>query len=196
MPIGVPRVLFKPIGILEYHLWIDIYNRLYRDKILFLGQEIDTEISNQIITIIIYFNIETENEDINFFLNSSGGCIASGFSIFDTMQFSYLNIKTICYGLSTSMASIILVGGLIKKRLAFLHARIMIHQPSIAYFEGTTSELILETEELLRLRILITEIYSQRTNKTFWIIYNDMERDTYMSALESKLYGMIDIITK
>nr|UIC71734.1 ATP-dependent Clp protease proteolytic subunit [Rhopalocnemis phalloides] len=195
MPIGVPRVPFKQMG-MEYYSWIDIYNRLYRDKILFLGQEIDNEISNQIITLIIFFNIEIENIDIHFFLNSPGGNIASGFSIFDIMQFSYLNVKTICYGLSTSMASLLLVGGLFKKRLAFLHARIMIHQPVMSFFEATTEELILETEELSRLRNLITEIYSKKTNKTFWVIYNDMERDTYMSASESKLYGMIDLISK
>nr|QVX31439.1 clp protease proteolytic subunit [Ombrophytum subterraneum] len=194
MPIGVPRVPFKHFDI-EFAFWIDIYNRLYRDKIIFLGQEIDSDISNQIISVFMYFNTEFKNKYIYFFLNSPGGYILPGMSIYDAMHFIKINIKTICYGLAASMGSIILIGGKINKRLAFLHARIMIHQPAISFFEAQAAEFILESEELLKLRKIITKIYSKKTNKCFLIIFEDMERDTFMSSLEAKNYGIIDNIS-
>nr|QVX31451.1 clp protease proteolytic subunit [Lophophytum leandri] len=198
MPIGIPRIFFKNNFSEEFGSWIDIYNRLYRDKIIFLGQEIDSDISNQIISIFIYFNIdniENLNKNINFFLNSTGGFIVPGISIYDTMQFIKINIKTICYGLAASIGSFILIGGKITKRLAFLHARIMIHQPSILFFETQTEEFILEIEELLKLKEIIIKIYSKKTNKSFFIISEDIERDIFMSSIEAKNYGIIDIIS-
>nr|UPU97045.1 ATP dependent Clp protease proteolytic subunit [Arceuthobium tsugense subsp. contortae]UPU97075.1 ATP dependent Clp protease proteolytic subunit [Arceuthobium tsugense subsp. mertensianae]UPU97106.1 ATP dependent Clp protease proteolytic subunit [Arceuthobium tsugense subsp. tsugense] len=193
MPIGVPRVPFRLPGE-EYSTWVDIYNRLYRERFLFLGQGVDSEISNQLISLMVYLNIENDTKDFFFFINSPGGWVIPGVAIYDTMQFVRPDVQTICMGLAASMGSFLLVGGSITKRLAFPHARVMIHQPASSYFEAQTVEFILEAEELLKLRETLTQVYVQKTGKAFWVLSEDMERDVFMSAKEAQAHGIVDLV--
>nr|QUT08594.1 clp protease proteolytic subunit [Changiostyrax dolichocarpus]QUT08676.1 clp protease proteolytic subunit [Changiostyrax dolichocarpus] len=192
MPIGVPKVPFRGPGE-EDASWVDI-NRLYRERLLFLGQEVDSEISNQLMGLMVYLNIEDDTKDQYLFINSPGGWVIPGIGLFDTMQFVQPDVHTICIGLAASMGSFILVGGEITKRLAFPHARVMIHQPASSFYESKTGEFVLEAEELLKLRETLTRVYVQRTSKPLWIISDDMERDVFMSATEAQTYGIIDLV--
>nr|YP_009572295.1 clp protease proteolytic subunit [Debregeasia orientalis]YP_010331116.1 clp protease proteolytic subunit [Debregeasia saeneb]YP_010378777.1 clp protease proteolytic subunit [Debregeasia hekouensis]YP_010382016.1 clp protease proteolytic subunit [Debregeasia elliptica]YP_010418560.1 clp protease proteolytic subunit [Australina pusilla]QHN52158.1 clp protease proteolytic subunit [Debregeasia longifolia]QHN52998.1 clp protease proteolytic subunit [Debregeasia squamata]QBE86135.1 clp protease len=193
MPIGVPQVPFRNPGD-EDASWVDVLNRLYRERLLFLGQEVDDEISNQLIGLMIYLSIEDDTPDLYLFINSPGGWVIPGLGIYDTMQFVQPDVQTICMGLAASMGSFILVGGEITKRLAFPHARVMIHQPSTSFYEARTGEFILETEELLKLRETLTKVYVQRTGKPLWVVSEDMERDVFMSATEAQAHGLVDLV--
>nr|YP_009179081.1 ATP-dependent Clp protease proteolytic subunit [Ostrya rehderiana]YP_009342956.1 ATP-dependent Clp protease proteolytic subunit [Carpinus putoensis]YP_009353653.1 ATP-dependent Clp protease proteolytic subunit [Ostrya trichocarpa]YP_009378601.1 ATP-dependent Clp protease proteolytic subunit [Carpinus tientaiensis]YP_009453715.1 ATP-dependent Clp protease proteolytic subunit [Carpinus cordata]YP_009499614.1 ATP-dependent Clp protease proteolytic subunit [Carpinus oblongifolia]YP_009499699.1 len=193
MPIGVPKVPFRSPGE-EDASWVDV-NRLYRERLLFLGQEVDSEISNQLIGLMVYLSIEDDIKDLYLFMNSPGGWVIPGVAIYDTMQFVRPDVQTICMGLAASMGSFILVGGEITKRLAFPHARrVMIHQPASSFYEAQTGEFILEAEELLKLRETITRVYVQRTGKPLWVVSEDMERDVFMSATEAQAHGIVDVI--
>nr|YP_010483356.1 clpP-like protease [Sinoradlkofera minor]UVU30581.1 clpP-like protease [Sinoradlkofera minor] len=192
MPIGVPKVPFRAPGD-KNPSWVDI-NRLYRERLLFLGQAVTGEISNQLIALMVYLSAESDTKDLYLFINSPGGWVIPGIAIYDTMQFVRPDIQTICMGLAASMGSFILVGGEITKRLAFPHARVMIHQPAGGFYEAQTSELILEAEELLKLREILTRVYVQRTGKPLWVVSEDMERDTFMSATEAQAHGIVDFV--
>nr|BDI24305.1 hypothetical protein [Abrus pulchellus subsp. mollis] len=193
MPIGVPKVTFRSPG--EGNAsWIDIYNRLYRERLLFLGQEVDSELSNQLIGILLFLGIEKYNKDVYLFINSPGGWIIPGMAIYDTMQYVQPDIQTICMALAASMGSFLLAGGEITKRLAFPHARVMIHQPASSFYEAQTGEFIVEAGELLKMRETITRVYVQRTGKPLWVVSEDMERDVFMSAAEAQAHGIVDII--
>nr|YP_009456086.1 ATP-dependent Clp protease proteolytic subunit [Momordica charantia]AUJ21853.1 ATP-dependent Clp protease proteolytic subunit [Momordica charantia]UDP55828.1 ATP-dependent Clp protease proteolytic subunit [Momordica charantia] len=193
MPIGVPKVPFRNPGE-EDASWVDV-NRLYRERLLFLGQEVDSQISNQLIGLMVYLSIEDDTKDLYLFINSPGGWVIPGVAIYDTMQFVRTNVQTICMGLAASMGSFILVGGEITKRLAFPHARrVMIHQPASSFYEAQTGEFILEAEELLKLRETITRVYVQRTGKPLWVVSEDMERDVFMSATEAQAHGIVDLV--
>nr|WOC91744.1 clp protease proteolytic subunit [Utricularia neottioides] len=192
MPIGVPKVPFRIPGE-EDATWVDV-NRLYHERLLFLGQEVDSELSNQLLGLIIYLSLEDNTKDLYLFINSPGGWVVPGIAIYDTMQFVRPEIHTICIGLAASMGSFILAGGAITKRLAFPHARVMIHQPASSFYEAQTGEFILEAEELLKLREMITRVYVQRTGKPVWVVSEDMERDVFMSANEAQAYGIIDLV--
>nr|QJF46931.1 clp protease proteolytic subunit [Centella asiatica] len=193
MPIGVPKVPFRSPGE-RYAHWVDIYNRLYRERLLFLGQPIDNEISNQLIGLIVYLSIENDTKDLYLFINSPGGWVIPGIAIYDTMQFVQPDVQTICMGLAASMGSFILAGGEITKRLAFPHARVMIHQPASYFYLTQVGEAVLEAEELLKLRETITRVYVQRTGKPLWVVSEDMERDVFMSATEAQAYGIVDLV--
>nr|YP_010274734.1 ATP-dependent Clp protease proteolytic subunit 1 [Echeveria lilacina]UJT97674.1 ATP-dependent Clp protease proteolytic subunit 1 [Echeveria lilacina] len=193
MPIGVPKVPFRSPGE-EDASWVDIYNRLYRERLLFLGQEVDNELSNQLIGLMVYLTIEDRNRELYVFINSPGGWVIPGIAVYDTMQFVPPDVHTICMGLAASMGSFVLVGGEITKRLAFPHARVMIHQPASSFYESQTGEFVLEAEELLNLRETITMVYVQRTGKSFWVVSEDMERDVFMSATEAQAHGIVDLV--
>nr|YP_009504923.1 ClpP [Senna occidentalis]AWW14041.1 ClpP [Senna occidentalis]QIQ60252.1 ClpP [Senna occidentalis] len=190
MPIGVPRVPFRIPGE-EDATWVDV-NRLYRERLFFLGQGVDSEISNQLIGLMIYFSMEDATKDFYLFINSPGGWVIPGIAIYDTMQFVQPDIQTVCMGLAASMGSFLLAGGEITKRLAFPHARVMIHQPASSFYEAQTGEFILEAEELLKLRETITKVYVQRTGKPLWVVSEDLERDVFMSAAEAQAHGIVD----
>nr|QHH22717.1 clp protease proteolytic subunit [Kalanchoe tomentosa] len=192
MPIGVPKVPFRSPGE-EDASWVDI-NRLYRERLLFLGQEVDNELANQLIGLMVYLTIEDRNRELYVFINSPGGWVIPGIAVYDTMQFVPPDVHTICMGLAASMGSFVLVGGEITKRLAFPHARVMIHQPASSFYESQTGEFILEAEELLNLRETITMVYVQRTGKSFWLVSEDMERDVFMSATEAQAHGIVDLV--
>jgi ATP-dependent Clp protease, protease subunit len=193
MPIGVPKVPFRIPGE-EDASWIDVYNRLYRDRLLFLGQDVDDEIANQLIGIMIYLNGENQSKDMYMYINSPGGAVLAGISVYDAMQFVVPDVHTICMGLAASMGSFILTGGEISKRLALPHARVMIHQPASSFYEGQAGECMIEAEEVLKLKDCVTKVYMQRTGKPMAVISEDMERDVFMSAKEAQIYGIVDLV--
>nr|YP_010463832.1 Clp protease proteolytic subunit [Anemia phyllitidis]UUL71098.1 Clp protease proteolytic subunit [Anemia phyllitidis] len=193
MPIGVPKVPFRLPGE-EDAVRVDVYNRLYRERLLFLGQQVDDEIANQPIGIMMYLNGEDETKDMYLYVNSPGGAVLAGISVYDAMQFVVPDVHTICMGLAASMGSFILTGGEITKRIALPHARVMIHQPASSYYDGQAGECVMEAEEVSKLRDCITKVYVQRTGKPVWIIPEDMERDVFTSAKDAKDYGIVDFV--
>nr|URQ21766.1 clp protease proteolytic subunit [Weigela florida] len=192
MPIGVPKVVFHIPGD-EEASWVDI-NRLYRQRLLFLGQELDTEISNQIVGLIAFLSIEDPTKDMALFINSPGGSIIHGFAVYDMMQLVNADVYTLGLGLVASMAALILVGGTITKRIAFPYTRVMIHQPVSSYFRTQTGEYILEVGAIINMRENVTGVFAQRTGKPFSVLWEDMDRDFFMSATEAKAYGIVDLI--
>nr|QJF73131.1 ClpP [Iris loczyi] len=193
MPIGVPKVPFRSPGD-EDAAWVDLYNRLHRERLLFLGQEVESEISNQLVGLMVYLSIEDNTRDLFLFINSPGGWVIPGIALYDTMQSVPPDVNTICMGFAASMGSFILVGGEIFKRIAYPHARVMIHQPASSFYEAPAGEFLLEAEELLRMREIITRAYVQRTFKPFRVISEDMERDVFMSATEAQAHGIVDLV--
>lgn len=143
---------------------------------------------------MVYLSLEDDTKDLYLFINSPGGWVIPGVALYDTMQFVRPDVQTICMGLAASMGSFILVGGEITKRIAFPHARVMIHQPASSFYEAQTGEFMREAEELLKLREIITRIYVQRTGKPLWVVSEDMERDVFMSATEAQAYGLVDLV--
>nr|YP_010964328.1 ATP-dependent Clp protease proteolytic subunit [Astragalus tumbatsica]WNM88906.1 ATP-dependent Clp protease proteolytic subunit [Astragalus tumbatsica] len=193
MPVGVPKVPYLVPGD-EEASWIDLYNRLYQERLLFLGQEINSEISNQLVGLMVYLSLEDKTKDLYLFINSPGGEIISGMGMFDAMHFVQAEVQTVCVGLAASMASLLLVGGEITKRLAFPH--VMIHQPASSLLEGPTGECMLEVNELQKMCETIIQIYAQRTGQPSWQISKDMERNFYMSAEEAQAYGIVDMVAE
>jgi ATP-dependent Clp protease, protease subunit len=190
MPIGVPKVPYRMPGE-QYTQWVDIYNRLYRDRIIFLPRDIDDEIANQIVAVMLYLDSEDPGKDIFLYINSPGGMVTSGLMIYDTMQHIKSDVVTICVGLAASMGSFLLAGGTKGKRLALPHSRIMIHQPS-GGTRGQATDIEIEAREILRIRHQLNGIYAANTGQTIQKIEKDMDRDFFMSAHEAKEYGLID----
>ncbi|MGB3203877.1 MAG: ATP-dependent Clp protease proteolytic subunit [Crinalium sp.] len=190
MPIGVPQVPYRlPGG--QSTQWVDIYNRLYQERIIFLGQDVDDEIANQIIAVMLYLDSEDPGKDIYLYINSPGGSVTSGMAIFDTMQHIKSNVVTICVGLAASMGSFLLAAGTKGKRLALPHSRIMIHQPS-GGARGQATDIEIEAREIIRIRRQLNQIYANNTGKPLEKIEKDMDRDFFMSAQEAMEYGLID----
>lgn len=190
MPIGVPKVPYKMPGGYDTQ-WINIYDRLYRERIIFLGRDVDDEIANQIIAVMLYLDSEDSGKDIILYINSPGGMVSAGMAIFDTMQHIKSDVVTICVGLAASMGSFLLAAGAKGKRLALPHSRIMIHQPS-GGTRGQATDIQIEAKEILRLRHQLNNIYAKNTGKPIEKIEKDMDRDYFMSAEEAKEYGLID----
>nr|YP_009542234.1 clp protease proteolytic subunit [Tetraena mongolica]AYU56602.1 clp protease proteolytic subunit [Tetraena mongolica]AYU56698.1 clp protease proteolytic subunit [Tetraena mongolica] len=195
MPVGIPKVPYRLPGE-EDASWVDLIriNRLYRERVLFLGQELKSEITIQITGLMVYLSMENDQKDLYLFINSPGGSIMHGVAIFDMMHLVKPDVQTICMGIAASMGSFILVGGEITKRLAFTHARVMIHQPASSYRDLPSGDFIWEVGELLRMREVITGVYAQRTGQPLWVVSEDMERDVFMSADEARAYGIIDLV--
>ncbi|TAE16845.1 MULTISPECIES: ATP-dependent Clp protease proteolytic subunit [unclassified Microcoleus] len=194
MPIGVPKVPYKMPGGYDTQ-WINIYDRLYRERIIFLGKDIDDEIANQIIAVMLYLDSEDSGKDIILYINSPGGMVSAGMAIFDTMQHIKSDVVTICVGLAASMGSFLLAAGTKGKRLALPHSRIMIHQPS-GGTRGQATDIQIEAKEILRLRHQLNGIYAKNTGKPIEKIEKDMDRDYFMSAEEAKEYGLIDKVVE
>lgn len=190
MPIGVPSVPYRLPGE-QYSRWIDIYSRLFRERILFLGGEINDELANNIVAYMLYLDSEDPGKDIVLYINSPGGVITSGMSIYDTMQHIKSDVVTICVGLAASMGSFLLAAGTKGKRLALPHSRIMIHQPS-GGTRGQATDIEIEAREIIRVRHHLNQIYSQNTGQTIAKIEKDMDRDFFLSAQEAQEYGLID----
>nr|YP_010632312.1 clp protease proteolytic subunit [Physalis philadelphica]WBP62852.1 clp protease proteolytic subunit [Physalis philadelphica] len=193
MPIGVPKVSFS-FSREDESMWIDIYNRLYRERLLFLSQGITSDLANQLIGLLIFLSMEDDAKEMHLFINSPGGWVIPGIALYDTMQIVLPEIRTVCVGLAASMGSVILVGGEITKRLAFPHARVMMHQPVSGFYMAQVGEFVLEAEELLKLRETLTRIYAKRTGNPLWVVTEDLERDVFMSATEAHDYGIVDLV--
>ena len=190
MPIGVPKVPFRLPGEPSAQ-WVDLYNRLYRERVLFLCQDLDDELSNQLIGVMLYLNAEEEAKDFYIYINSPGGSVTCGIAVYDIVNYIDSDVTTLCVGTAASMASFILAGGTRGKRIAFPHSRIMIHQPE-GGSQGQASEVLSESEEVIRIRHQVGKIYADRTGQNLNRISRDMDRDQFMSAREAKDYGLID----
>ena len=190
MPIGYPSVPYKLPGE-QYTQWVNIYTRLARDRIIFLGEEVNDQIANEIIAIMLYLDSEDPGKDIFLYINSPGGVVTSGLAIYDTMQHIKSDVVTICLGLAASMGSFLLAGGTKGKRLALPHSRIMIHQPS-GGTRGQATDIQIEAQEILLIRHQLKGIYANNTSQSIEKIEKDMDRDFFMSAEEAKEYGLID----
>lgn len=190
MPIGVPKLPLRLPGESSAE-WVDLYNRLYRQRILFLCQPLDDELANQLIGIMLYLNGEDVSKNLYIYINSPGGSVICGIGVYDIMNYIQPEITTICVGTASSMASFILAGGTRGKRLAFPHARLMIHQPE-GGSQGQAALVIWEADEVRRIRRQVAYIYAERTGQPLNRIANDMNRDEFMSARSAKDYGLVD----
>ena len=192
MPIGVPKVPFRMPGESGAQ-WVDLYNRMYRERVLFFCQELDDEFANQLIGIMLYLNAEDANKPLYIYINSPGGSVTCGIAVYDTMNYIKCGVSTICVGTAASMASFVLAGGDKGNRIALPHARIMIHQPE-GGSQGQASEVLSESEEVLRIRRQVGRIYAEKTGQPLNRISRDLDRDQFLSAKEAKDYGLIDKI--
>jgi ATP-dependent Clp protease protease subunit len=169
----------------------DIYSRLLKDRIIFLGEEIDDRIASLIIAQFLFLEAEDPDKDVFLYINSPGGIVTSGLAIYDTMQHIKADVATICLGQAASMGSFLLAGGAAGKRSALPNSRIMMHQP-LGGFRGQASDIEIQAAEMMRIKQKLTEIYSHHTGKPVEKITKDIDRDFYMSAAEAVEYGIID----
>jgi len=169
----------------------DIYSRLLKERIIFLGTPIDDDIANLIIAQLLFLEKEDPDKDIEFYVNTPGGLVTAGLAIYDTMQIIKPDVATICVGQAASMGAVLLAGGAKGKRYALPNARMMIHQGS-AGFQGTPSDIDIQAREVLRYKALLNQILSRHTGQTVEQVEKDTDRDYYMSAKEACDYGLID----
>jgi len=169
----------------------DIYSRLLKDRIIFIGTPIDTDISNLIVAQMLFLAKEDPEKDIDLYINSPGGYVRAGLAIYDTMQFIKPDVSTWCIGEAMSMGAVLLAGGAAGKRFALPNARIMIHQGS-AGFQGTPSDIDIQAKEVLRYKTLLTEMLAKHTGQPVDKVAKDIDRDYYMSAEEAREYGILD----
>jgi len=169
----------------------DIYSRLLKDNIIFLGTPIDDQIANLIVAQLLFLEAEDPEKDINVYINSPGGSVTAGLAIYDTMQFIRPDVTTICVGMCASMGALLLTAGAKGKRFALPNSRILIHQPS-GGMQGQASDVRIHAEELIRIRELTSGILAKHTGQSMEQIELDVERDRYLSPVQAKEYGLID----
>ncbi len=191
MPIGTPKVPYRLPGS-SYEQWIDIYQRLSLERIIFLSQEVDDNIANAIVASMLYLDSEDPGKPISLYINSPGGSVTAGMAIYDTMQHIKSDVVTICVGLAASMGAFLLAAGTKGKRFALPHARIMIHQPLGGTGRSQASDIAIEAREILRIRSQLNQILADRSGQPLTKIEKDTDRDYFLSAQESKEYGLID----
>ena len=173
----------------------DIYSRLLKDRIIFLGEEVTDVSANLVVAQMLFLEAEDPGKDIHFYINSPGGSVSAGFAIYDTMQYIKCDVSTICIGMAASMGAFLLSGGAKGKRLALPNAEIMIHQPS-GGARGQETEIRIVAENILKTRNKLNEILAANTGKSVEEISRDTERDNYMSAQEAVAYGLIDSVVE
>ncbi len=169
----------------------DIYSRLLKDRIIFIGDAVDDAVANIIIAQMLFLESEDPDKDINIYINSPGGSVTAGLAIYDTMQYIKPDVVTICMGQNTSMAALLLASGTKGKRYALPHSRIMIHQP-LGGTSGQATDIDIHAREILKIRDTLNEILSKHTGQPIEKIREDTERDFFMTSEESKAYGLID----
>jgi len=184
----VPYVIEKT-GYGERHY--DIFSRLLKDRIIFIGSAIEDTLSNLVIAQILFLQNENKNQEISIYINSPGGSITAGLAIYDTMQFVQCDVATFCIGQAYSMAAILVAGGTKGKRYGLPHTRIMLHQPW-GGMRGTATDISIQAEEILRMKKCLNEILVKHTGQPIERIEEDVDRDFYMSAQEAKSYGLVD----
>mmetsp|Transcript_72386 Transcript_72386/g.172496 ORF Transcript_72386/g.172496 Transcript_72386/m.172496 type:complete len:326 (-) Transcript_72386:139-1116(-) len=190
MPLGVPKVAYRIPGAPNAE-WVDIYNRLYRERIIFLGKEIDDRLANEIIGVLLYLDSEDNSKPIYLYINSPGGSVISGLAIYDTMQHIKSPVVTINVGLAASMASFLLASGEKGKRMALPHSRTMIHQ-AVGGAQGQAEDIKVEAQQILNIHEKIVNLYSSMTGKEADTVRKDLQRDNFMSAVQAQEYGIID----
>jgi ATP-dependent Clp protease, protease subunit len=169
----------------------DIYSRLLRDRIIFLGTAISDEMANLIIAQMLFLESEDPDKDIHFYINSPGGLVTAGLAIYDTMQYIKPDVSTLCMGQAASMAAVLLAAGIKGKRFALPHVRIMLHQP-MGGFQGQATDVEIQAREILRLREELNRILMEHTGRAMEQIQRDTDRDFYMSGHQAQEYGMVD----
>jgi ATP-dependent Clp protease protease subunit len=175
----------------------DIYSRLLRDNIIFLGTPIDDTVANLVIAQLLFLAAEDPEKDIQMYINSPGGSVSSGMAIYDTMQFVKPDVTTICIGMAASMAAVLLAAGASGKRFALPNSRILIHQPHASGIGGQATDIDIQAREILRMREVLNSILSTHTKQPLEKVEKDVERDFIMSSQQAKDYGIVDeIITK
>jgi ATP-dependent Clp protease protease subunit len=175
----------------------DIYSRLLKDSIIFIGTPIDDNVANLVTAQLLFLEAEDPERDISLYINSPGGSITAGLAIYDTIQFIRNNVTTICVGQAASMAAVLLAAGSPKKRFALPHSRILIHQPWMSGIQGQATDIDIHAKEILRIRTILNKILAHHTGQPFERIEKDVERDYIMTADQSKEYGIIDeVISK
>jgi len=171
----------------------DIFSRLLKERIIFIGMPIDDIVASLAIAQMLFLESEDPDKDIHLYINSPGGSVSSGLAIYDTMQYIRPDISTICIGMAASMAAVLLAGGTKGKRTALPNSRIMIHQPW-GGVQGTATDISIQAEEILRMKKRINEILATHCSKPVEVVEKDTDRDYYMSSQEAKSYGLIDTI--
>jgi len=171
----------------------DIYSRLLKDRIIFIGNAIDDHLANLIIAQLLFLESDEPDQDIYLYINSPGGQVSSGMAIYDTMQYIKPDVQTICIGQAASMGAMLLAAGAQKKRFALPHSRIMIHQPS-GGFQGQHTDIEIQAKEITRIRAILDAILAKHSGKNVGQVNKDTERDHYMTGEEAKAYGLIDSV--
>jgi ATP-dependent clp protease, proteolytic subunit clpP len=171
----------------------DIYSRLLKDRIVFLGGPIDDTVANGVIAQLLFLEAEDPDKDIHLYINSPGGVVTAGMAIFDTMQYIKPDVSTICVGSAASMGAVLLTAGAKGKRYALPHARVMIHQP-LGGVQGQASEIEIHAREILRMREELNAILAERSGQDIDVVARDTDRDNFMSAQDALDYGLIDQI--
>jgi ATP-dependent Clp protease protease subunit len=169
----------------------DIYSRLLRDRIIFLGTPVSDDVANVIIAQMLFLESEDPDKDIHFYINSPGGLVTAGLAIYDTMQYIKPDVSTLCLGQAASMAAVLLAAGIKGKRNALPHARIMLHQP-MGGFQGQATDVEIQAREILRMREELNNILMKHTGKALEQIEKDTDRDFFMSGVQAKEYGLVD----
>lgn len=169
----------------------DIYSRLLKDRIVFIGEPIDDNLANVVVAQLLFLESEDPDKDISLYINSPGGVVTAGLAIYDTIQYIKPAVSTICIGQAASMGAVLLAAGAKGKRYALPNARIMIHQPS-GGAQGQATDIEIQTKEMIRIKTMLNEIMEKHTGQPIKKIIKDMDRDFFMSPEESKAYGIID----
>ena len=170
----------------------DIYSRLLKDRIIFLGEAIDDHVANIVIAQMLFLAAEDKEKDIKFYINSPGGSVSAGLAIYDTMQYIKCPVSTICIGLAASMASVLLAAGAKGKRLALPNSEIMIHQPLLGGLQGQATDIKIHADRIIKIKENLNRIMAERCHKPLEQVMQDTERDNFMSAQEACDYGLID----
>ena len=173
----------------------DIYSRLLKDRIIFLGTALNDEVANLLIAQLLYLESEDPDKDINFYINSPGGIVTAGLAVYDTMQYIKPDITTVCIGQAASMGALLLAAGSAKKRYSLPNSRIMIHQP-MGGFQGQASDIEIQAKEILRMKEALNQILKSHTGKGLDQIQKDTDRDYFMSGQEAKDYGIVDHVIR
>lgn len=171
----------------------DIYSRLLKDRIIFLGTAVSDEIANLLIAQLLFLESEDPDKDINFYVNSPGGMVTAGLAVYDTMQYIKPDITTVCIGQAASMGALLLTAGAHGKRYALPNARILIHQP-MGGFQGQASDIEIQAKEILRMKETLNQILVKHTGKNMDRVQNDTDRDYFMTGPEAKEYGIVDYV--
>lgn len=173
----------------------DIYSRLLKDRIIFLGTAINDEVANLLIAQLLFLESEDPDKDINFYINSPGGVVTAGLAVYDTMQYIKPDIATVCIGQAASMGALLLAAGTAKKRYSLPNSRIMIHQP-MGGFQGQASDIEIQAKEILRMKESLNKILKAHTGKDLGQIQKDTDRDYFLSGIEARDYGIIDHVIR